>query len=140
MSDICLICTLPIKKKYLNMIECNHTYHKNCLNKWIKIKPICPYCSYIIISTFNINLIKTDKIKYKSICIVSRERLRITSKKNTVLYDIIVSNIKNFFFNKKKNLLTITYYENDIESYLFLKAKSKVIYKLFNTLKTVFIY
>ena len=138
MCKTCLICTLSIKIKHLYTIKCNHNYHKKCLQPWIKINPICPYCSHIITSTFKVELINPDNT-YKAICIISRERLLITSKKNSVILDITLSNIKNCSLNIKRNILTLIYFINGTESVLLLKGRSKVMLILFNMFRAVFV-
>ena len=44
-EDICIICLLPIKYKYLvYKTNCNHTFHKKCLHEWLCINKSCPIC------------------------------------------------------------------------------------------------
>lgn len=46
-NDICCICldSMEIdKKKTLSSMECEHTFHTECLLEWLKIKGICPIC------------------------------------------------------------------------------------------------
>ena len=41
----CSICMENINnKKNLYRSICNHKFHKNCIIKWLEIKPNCPYC------------------------------------------------------------------------------------------------
>ena len=39
----CLICYEELKEIEID-IPCKHTYHKDCLDKWIEIQNNCPYC------------------------------------------------------------------------------------------------
>ena len=44
-------CSICLKKMYCNnsiKTECNHTYHKICLETWLKDKDTCPMCRCII--------------------------------------------------------------------------------------------
>jgi RING-box protein 1 len=52
-NDICSICTYDLYDKCTDCIDtnnkcisvlgkCNHSYHLHCIDKWIKIKNICP--------------------------------------------------------------------------------------------------
>ena len=40
----CSICFEEIKDKDLKSLKCGHFFHKNCIDSWLKINPICPYC------------------------------------------------------------------------------------------------
>jgi len=52
----CSICldTLNKKKYRLKSLYCNHTFHKRCINKWLKTSIQCPLCKYFIKKTFRI--------------------------------------------------------------------------------------
>lgn len=72
-KDICPICLLDkpdIKTK------CNHWFHNECLEKWLKIKPTCPVCRRCHTSTFKHTFIFT-KFKRGHIKI-NKECLTIT--------------------------------------------------------------
>ena len=44
-SEECSICLCDIKcKKKMADTSCGHTFHKTCLNAWIKQNNTCPYC------------------------------------------------------------------------------------------------
>ena len=40
----CSICLDTNNKKMIKTKECGHDFHLECLNKWIKQSPTCPYC------------------------------------------------------------------------------------------------
>jgi hypothetical protein len=40
----CSICLDTNNKKMIKTKECGHDFHLECLNKWIKQNPTCPYC------------------------------------------------------------------------------------------------
>jgi hypothetical protein len=40
----CAICFDEILKINEKILDCGHIFHKNCINDWTKINPICPYC------------------------------------------------------------------------------------------------
>ena len=40
----CSICFEEIKNKELKTLKCGHIFHKNCIDYWLTINPICPYC------------------------------------------------------------------------------------------------
>jgi len=45
---MCSIC-FNENKKYRNLTcSCGHTFHKKCINKWLKAENTCPLCRKII--------------------------------------------------------------------------------------------
>tara|TARA_B100000886_G_scaffold324981_1_gene270137 strand:- start:1635 stop:2198 length:564 start_codon:yes stop_codon:yes gene_type:complete len=40
----CSICFEEISNNDLKTLKCGHYFHKNCIDSWLKINPICPYC------------------------------------------------------------------------------------------------
>ena len=40
----CSICYELLNNEIIKT-NCNHTFHKECLNKWLKIRQTCPYCN-----------------------------------------------------------------------------------------------
>lgn len=52
-KGICAICLTDIFTKrvqicYKRTLECNHTFHKKCIDMWLRINRSCPECRYII--------------------------------------------------------------------------------------------
>jgi hypothetical protein len=44
-NDICSICLDKYKEGlYKRTLECNHNFHKKCVDKWFKKEPTCPIC------------------------------------------------------------------------------------------------
>ena len=39
----CAICLLPLSDN-TNTLPCQHAYHKECIEKWLNIRNICPLC------------------------------------------------------------------------------------------------
>jgi hypothetical protein len=53
MSDDCAICLECIDENIDNNIKttkCNHTFHSNCFETWIKINNSCPLCRTVFIA------------------------------------------------------------------------------------------
>ena len=46
LNESCFICIEPFKKNELKRLlpKCNHSYHKKCIDKWLKNAPTCPIC------------------------------------------------------------------------------------------------
>ena len=40
----CIICFINYKNNNMITTKCNHSFHKKCLLKWLKIDNICPVC------------------------------------------------------------------------------------------------
>lgn len=43
-EEECCICTEPINKRYVPKYVCNHFFHKECIDEWLKINNHCPIC------------------------------------------------------------------------------------------------
>ena len=49
-SDNCSVCyNNYIDGEYYRKLKCNHYFHKKCIDKWLKLNPICPICRKDII-------------------------------------------------------------------------------------------
>ncbi|XP_010906327.1 E3 ubiquitin ligase BIG BROTHER-related [Elaeis guineensis] len=45
-TDQCVICRLEYEDgESLVVLSCKHTYHSECINKWLQINKVCPLCS-----------------------------------------------------------------------------------------------
>ncbi|XP_073011972.1 E3 ubiquitin ligase BIG BROTHER-related-like [Typha latifolia] len=45
-TDQCVICRMEYEEgDSLVVLSCKHTYHPECINKWLKINKACPMCS-----------------------------------------------------------------------------------------------
>jgi len=40
----CSICWGKVEENTKITTQCNHVFHKNCLNKWLNKQQTCPYC------------------------------------------------------------------------------------------------
>ncbi|CAD8125750.1 unnamed protein product [Paramecium sonneborni] len=48
-SEICAICLQEINdEKLINILNCNHYFHNECIKEWVLIKAECPTCRDII--------------------------------------------------------------------------------------------
>ncbi len=44
-EEECVICFDNLDEQYkVKMINCNHIFHKECINKWLNVKRTCPCC------------------------------------------------------------------------------------------------
>ena len=47
-NDVCCICFGEFYKgEYMKKLNCNHEFHKKCLDEWLKVKNECPLCKKI---------------------------------------------------------------------------------------------
>ncbi len=47
-NDNCSICLDEKKLRKIFITECNHTFHKKCINKWLDKSDTCPICRKIL--------------------------------------------------------------------------------------------
>ena len=45
-SDLCCICIEPVRRQERHM-PCPHSFHSECINKWLEVKKCCPLCNTI---------------------------------------------------------------------------------------------
>ena len=44
--DVCSICYEEITHRTSDLLECNHLFHKECIDKWFENNYTCPICRY----------------------------------------------------------------------------------------------
>ena len=43
--DVCSICLGQLENsQFKYKLPCGHTFHRDCIDRWLKVKPNCPYC------------------------------------------------------------------------------------------------
>ena len=121
----CPICLEPISTDK-KILKCNHTFHKDCVNRWLLNHDTCPMCRGVI------NYIE-GKIKRKKYNIyVDNSQIVFENKKITTI--IYLVNIKKITHNGWN---TIRIYKKDLcDNYIVeIKIKTKKPMKLFNKIK-----
>ena len=43
-DDVCIICRLGYEGEEAKRLPCGHTFHANCLERWVKSHNRCPIC------------------------------------------------------------------------------------------------
>ena len=43
-DSVCVICFEELEKGVGKLENCDHQFHKKCIKRWLKEKPICPIC------------------------------------------------------------------------------------------------
>jgi len=146
MQPICLICVESIDNRKMSLncmhtnisvLKCSHTYHKKCLNPWIKNNPLCPYCLTLINNNFQCYIIN-NTLKYKCICIIDRDKFTISSTIYPENLVILTRYIKNFSINQQ--ILIINFVNNTELCNILFTGRSNIINKIANTIKTIYNY
>ena len=44
-NKLCIICFSEISENEAKL-SCTHNFHKECINKWFRIKKVCPVCNH----------------------------------------------------------------------------------------------
>ena len=60
-ENICIICLENFEDKIIKL-NCNHYFHRKCINKWRKINDKCPICRKPITNILTIKKNKIDKL------------------------------------------------------------------------------
>lgn len=52
MNDECPICMSKINFHSKKILDCKHSFHKECIDEWLKTKNTCPCCRHIVDELF----------------------------------------------------------------------------------------
>ncbi|XP_068331180.1 E3 ubiquitin ligase BIG BROTHER-related-like [Pyrus communis] len=53
-NESCVICRLDYEDgENLTLLSCKHSYHSECINNWLKINKVCPFCSAEVSTSAN---------------------------------------------------------------------------------------
>ena len=58
-DETCAICLEEFDNTTLNVVQiinCSHYYHEDCLKRWLRIRPTCPLCNINIVARFIENM------------------------------------------------------------------------------------
>lgn len=124
----CSICFDEILKIDEKNLDCGHKFHKNCIDNWTKINPICPYCRKYTNKHFDCIL----KNKYSS----NRCKIFIDESQFS---KIIINIYKYSFLSSKlvKQLIIPTTFvkcitTKDVNATLYFKETTKSDITLYN--------
>ena len=133
----CSICLDKINKNSI-FLDCNHSYHYECINSWIKIKPICPLCRKILICKFRIYYRKYYFLKKYKILEINENDINIynINNKNKLIVNPLFNinspnnfNSLNSHILKKNKCLGELFQTFEIDNLKIIKYKYN--YKLF---------
>ena len=128
----CSICLEELNENTTTLKNCDHTFHTNCVNSWLKIKPSCPLCRTPTLSKFRgrqhfgknnfLNCFisfKNDEvleIKYNNIynaqLNINRIKHIFTDKKITIIKFLYNDKFINLKFNIEQAFLFAEYFKN----------------------------
>tara|TARA_Y100000389_G_scaffold158606_1_gene160082 strand:- start:47 stop:430 length:384 start_codon:yes stop_codon:yes gene_type:complete len=121
----CAICLEPIINREKKTLNCNHSFHKNCVDLWLKEHNTCPYCRELI------KFIKVKiKRKYYKVYI---NPTNIVFEKNNQLQVLEFKNIKMIKYDRKKKVTIIKRESNNTETKMKLFSKNG--YYIFDKIK-----
>ena len=134
-----MICSICLEENANHkLLNCDHYFHKKCIDEWVKIKPICPLCRTPCITNFTYYYIPSRVLFFmirKGNIIISKECITITKllsfkscNKPTI---VNFSDIKRI--EHKKKFFRITYFNNSI--YKTISLYSNCPEKIFNICK-----
>ena len=143
----CSICYEDIEEKDKKILNCGHIFHNKCINNWIKINPICPYCRNYIINSFecifkqklfsNKCKIILDEAKFSNIIIKNYLPIINTVYKEIIIPTEFIKSVQN-----KNKLVIIEFRKEDtnkIEKYTFKFLNINASYQFCDVMKNYFI-
>ena len=148
MNYECSICLEDIDLKDLEILSCNHKFHKECIDIWTKKNPICPYCRTFLKSFFETKInywifkrkcnIFIDESDFKKVTFVYNYPFSV---KPLSINEILTSKIKSaqvkdnaiiiFYFTGKKLRQKKFMFKNN-ESNIFMEKIQSVFAKNYN--------
>jgi hypothetical protein len=118
MDNECSICLENIDINDLKILSCNHKFHADCINEWIKKKPICPYCRKFLKSFFETKINYYIFKRQCNIFIEEDDFRKVTfvynypfSVKPRLIKEISTSKIQSAQI--KNNYVTINYFDTN---------------------------
>ena len=60
-ENLCIICLQDFENTIIKL-DCNHCFHRKCINKWRKINDNCPICRKSITNIIEIKKSKNSKL------------------------------------------------------------------------------
>jgi len=60
MSEECTICLLQYTEETKKTTECNHTFHDECIGRWLQTNNSCPLCRTVLNQQKQTGLDETD--------------------------------------------------------------------------------
>ena len=112
----CPICLEKISNSKYTILKCNHVFHKNCANSWLKKQVTCPMCRTYLKPYYQGSVYNNNKFKIgtKFNLILNDEHLIIKYyyKYTTILKKrVIMPFTKIKYFSYSKEYFTYEFYD-----------------------------
>lgn len=120
----CAICLGTMETTNFKTLSCNHCFHKECIDTWLKNNSTCPYCRAVV----KVLNVKIKRKKYKTYI----NPTNIVFERNNKIKKIDYYSIKSLRLKGKKFTITKRELDNTLSNFIFY---SKEGYQIFNSLK-----
>jgi hypothetical protein len=120
----CAICLGTVESRNFKTLTCNHCFHKECIDIWLKDHSTCPYCRSLV----KFILVKIKRRKYKTYL----NPTNIVFERKNKIIKIEYLCIKSLKVKGKKFIITKRDNDNALSEFIFY---SKEVYHIFNLIK-----
>ena len=120
----CAICLGTVESRNIKTLKCNHCFHKECIDTWLKNHITCPYCRAIV----KLIKVKIKRMTYKTYL----NPTNIVFERKNKIIKIEYSCIKSLRLKRKKFIITKRESDNTLSEFIFYAKEG---YHIFNTLK-----
>ena len=120
----CSICLEPIFFNGITLVNCKHSFHKKCINKWLSLKDSCPLCRKQVLTIFTVKKIngfykKDEDYKIRLL----NEALLFFDIKNRNVSKYSIFSFKDM--QRKRDKIIFKFYKKDRKETFKFKFRDK---------------